>query len=293
MTPAQYCQAKATPTGSSLYYSLLFVPEEKRRALTALMALVHEIDSVTEIHEPSVAQAKLGWWVQELGRMLTHQSTHPVTQALKPAITAYELNGEDFKALISAAHLDLTVTAYPRVAELLAYLRRGAGTVGRLAARINGLTEPATCRYAEDLSIALKLTGFLRALGRDIRRARLYIPLEELDQYGLSPDTLLTQPATSPALQALLSVQAARVRAFFQQAYASLPEADRYRQRQGLILARLNEALLDEIEADGFRVLEHRLALTPLRKLWIAWRTAYTEQRRHQKVYKRERLVHG
>ena len=103
---------------------------------------------------------------------------------------------------------------------------------------------------------------------------------------GIDTDRLAEEkqtPQTSERLQALFAFQADRAREYYRRAFAHLPDTDRYAQRSGIIMAAIYRTLLDEIAEDGYRVLEHRIHLTPLRKLWIAWRTARRERRYHRR----------
>jgi phytoene synthase len=87
MTPDEYCQQKAAQSGSSFYYSFLFLPPERRRAITALYAFCREVDDVVdEIANADIARTKLAWWRHEIGQLFAGAPSHPVAQALKPVI---------------------------------------------------------------------------------------------------------------------------------------------------------------------------------------------------------------
>jgi len=101
---------------------------------------------------------------------------------------------------------------------------------------------------------------------------RVYLPMDELKRFGVSTSDLLNAK-TSPAFVALMRFQAERAKAIYAEALALLPPVDRRVQRTGLIMGAIYRALLDEIERANFAVLDQRISLTPIRKLWIAWRT--------------------
>jgi len=85
MTPDEYCQNKAAQSGSSFYYAFLFLPRERRRAITALYAFCREVDdAVDEPSEPSAAHAALAWWRREVAQLFAGNPQHPVTRALAP-----------------------------------------------------------------------------------------------------------------------------------------------------------------------------------------------------------------
>jgi 15-cis-phytoene synthase len=282
MTPDQYCQEKAAASGSSFYYSFLFLPEDRRRAITALYAFCREVDDVVdECSDIGVARTKLQWWREEIGRLFEGKPRHPVTQALAPHLDVRKLPAELFGEIINGMEMDLDQTAYETFEHLRLYCYRAASAVGLLSARIFGYTDLKTLDYAHDLGMAFQLTNILRDVREDAARGRVYIPLEELDRFGVDMQALLQFKTTQPIRQ-LLEFQAQRARGYYRSALRQLPAADRYSQRSGLIMAAIYEKLLDEIENDGYRVLEQRISLTPLRKLWIAWRVA----RREKKVAK-------
>jgi len=273
MTPDEYCQQKAARSGSSFYYSFLFLPPRQRRAITALYAFCREVDdTVDDSREPAVARAKLDWWRTELRAMYQGRAQHPVTQALAPHLEAFSLDEQRLNEIIDGMQMDLQQNRYPDFAGLRTYCHRVAGVVGTLAAGIfaDGRQDCAT--YAESLGVALQLTNIVRDVGDDARRGRIYLPLEDLRRFGVSAEAILRRDPP-PAFGELMRFQAQRARGFYRDAFDALPAADRRAQRPGLIMAAIYATLLDEIEDDGFRVLTHRVALTPLRKLWIAWRT--------------------
>ena len=274
MTPDEYCQQKTARSGTSFYYSFLFLPPERRRAITALYAFCREVDDVVdEISDPDVARAKLAWWRQEIGATFTGTPQHPVALALKPVVAAYRLPEEHFQTVIDGMAMDLERSRYPDFTELERYCDCVAGVVGLMSAQIFGYVNPATRRYARDLGIAFQLTNIIRDVGEDAQRGRIYLPQDELTAHGVTAPSVL-QREGGDALVALMKDQVARTRRWYARALDALPDEDRRAQRPGLIMAAIYRALLDEIERDGYRVLDRRIALTPLRKLWIAWKTA-------------------
>ena len=274
MSPDEYCQQKAARSGSSFYYAFRFLDPQRRRAIIALYAFCREVDDVVdECREPAVAHAKLDWWREEIGLLFEGRPRHPITQALAPHVETFDLSKEYFEEIIDGMQMDLDYDAYPDFATLSLYCYRAASVVGLLSARIFGFSDRRTLKYAHDLGMALQLTNILRDVHEDAMRGRVYIPLEELERFDVKPEDFRIN-LTRESHRELFSFQAARAREYYEKADAHLPTDDRYAQRPGLIMAAIYRALLEEIERDGFRVLEHRVHLTPVRKLWIAWRTA-------------------
>ena len=273
MTPAEYCQEKAAKSGSSFYYSFLFLPRERRAAITALYAFCREVDDIAdECSDATLARTKLEWWRVELMRTFAGQPSHPVSQALLPAIRSYDLAREQFEEIIDGMEMDLQHVRYADFKALQLYCYRVAAVVGQLAAAIFGYSERETLKYAHDLGLAFQLTNIIRDVGEDARRNRIYLPQDELAQFGVTESDILAGHS-SVAFRALMAHQVARARTFYQQALSELPTTDRRSQRPGLVMAAIYQTLLNEIENDDYQVLDRRISLTPLRKLWIAWRT--------------------
>jgi 15-cis-phytoene synthase len=273
LTPEQYCQQKAAASGSSFYYSFLFLPPERRRAITALYAFCREVDDVVdETADTQLAATKLAWWRQEIGLLFDGKPQHPVSRALQPALAPFGITAARLNEIIDGMQMDLSQTRYLDFAGLERYCYHVAGVVGMLAAGIFGYTDARTLEYARTLGTAFQLTNIIRDVGEDARKNRIYLPVEDLQRFGVSAADLLAAKH-SPAFVELMRFQAERARRYYAAAYAALPAADRRAQRPGLIMAAIYSALLDEIEREGFRVLAGRTSLTPLRKLWIAWKT--------------------
>jgi len=273
MSPDAYCQDKAAKSGSSFYYSFLFLPPERRRAITALYAFCREVDDVVdEVSDPAIAKIKLAWWRDELARIYQGDPQHPVGKALLPGIGQFGLEQEHLDALIDGMEMDLHPVLYPDRVSLEGYCHRVAGVVGVLSARIFGFTQPETLEYAHCLGLAFQLTNIVRDVGEDARLGRVYLPGEDMARHGVTAEEILSLK-DSPRLRALLADLAALARQKYTEAYALLPEQDRRAQRPGLIMAAIYQTLLDEIKSEQFAVMHQRIALTPLRKLWLAWRT--------------------
>ena len=273
MTADEYCQQKAAGSGSSFYYSFLFLPPERRRAITALYAFCREVDDVVdEGLDLQVAATKLAWWRNELANLAAGKAQHPVTQALSPFRTLFQIDETRLNEIIDGMEMDLRQTRYLDWPALEVYCHRVAGVVGLLAAGIFGYRDARTLEYARNLGIAFQLTNIIRDVGEDARKNRVYLPVEDLQRFGV-PAADILNAKQSPAFRSLMEFETERARGFYRKAFDALPAADRRAQRPGLIMAAIYRALLEEIEREGFQVLNQRTSLTPLRKFWIAWKT--------------------
>src|SRR4029079_12442497 len=167
MTPDEYCQQKAAGSGSSFYYSFLFLPPERRRAITALYAFCREVDDVVdEGLDLQVAATKLAWWRNEVANYAAGKAQHPVTKAMTPFRTALFLNEGRLNEIIDGMEMDLRQTRYLDWPALELYCHRVAGVVGLLAAGIFGYRDARTLAYAKNLGIAFQLTNIIRAVGQ-------------------------------------------------------------------------------------------------------------------------------
>jgi 15-cis-phytoene synthase len=273
MTPDEYCQSKAAASGSSFYYSFIFLPPERRRAITALYAFCREVDDVVdETRETQVAAAKLAWWRTEIANLERDTPQHPVTRALAPHAAPYGISAERLNEIIDGMEMDLTQSRYLDWAGLERYCHRVAGVVGILAAGIFGYRDARTLQYARDLGIAFQLTNIIRDVGEDARKNRIYLPMDDLKRFEVPAADILNARQT-PQFEALMRFEESRAKSYYEKAMAELPPVDRRAQRPGLIMAAIYKTLLEEIGRDGFRVLTQRTSLTPLRKFWIAWKT--------------------
>ena len=274
---ADYCQQRAAASGSSFYYSFLFLPPPRRQAITALYAFCREVDDVVdEVRDKTVAATKLAWWRTEVDRLFDGKPTHPVTIAMAPHVAPFGLTRPRLVEIIDGMQMDLVQDRYADFPGLALYCRRVAGVVGEMAATIFGYEDERTLLYADRLGLAFQLTNIIRDVGEDARNGRVYLPAQDLQRHGLNAPALLHDPASlerSAAFRAMMAEQTGRARRTYAEAFDLLPKPDWRAQRPGLIMAAIYRTLLDEIERDEFRVMTQRIALTPLRKLWIAWRT--------------------
>jgi len=278
VTPQEYAQQKAAASGSSFYYAFLFLPPERRAAITAFYAFCREIDDVVdEVSDPGVAQSKLDWWRGEVRNAFNGQASHPALQALLPHASAFGIEARQLLQVIEGCEMDLSQTRYLDFANLQRYCHLVAGVVGEVAAGIFGQTDARTTDYAHKLGLALQLTNIIRDVGEDAVRGRVYLPIEDLQRFDVKAHELIKRGSTSDAsfpqrFEALMKFQIERALKTYDEALALLPAADRQAQKPGLMMASIYRTLLHEIAREPQLVLTRRVSLTPLRKLWLAWK---------------------
>lgn len=272
MTPQQYCEEKTAKSGSSFYYSFMFLPKDRREAITALYAFCREVDDIAdECTDFNIAQTKLNWWRTEIESLYEGKPQHPVSKALVNPIKTYQLDAEHFIEVIDGMEMDLKFNRYEDFKQLQLYCYRVASVVGLLTAQILGFSNRKTLKYAHDLGMAFQLTNIIRDVGEDARRNRIYIPLDELAQFNVTEDDIL-HSRESDAVKNLLDYQIERAETYYDRALRELPPEDRKNQRVGLMMAAIYRTLLREIKVDGAqKVLNSRTSLGALRKLLLAF----------------------
>jgi len=272
MNPQTYVEQKAAASGSSFYYAFLFLPPPKRAAITAFYAFCREVDDVVDdMVDPSVAATKLQWWRTEVAQAFAGHASHPAMQALMPLASDFLIEAQHLQSVIDGCQMDLNQTRYLDYPGLQRYCHLVAGIVGEVAARIFGQSQDSTTAYAHTLGQALQLTNILRDVGEDARRGRIYLPMSDMQQFGVTAQDILNGNY-SDRFTALMRFQAQRAQGLYDQALSLLPAADLRAQKPGLMMASIYRALLREIEKENFAVLHQRISLTPLRKFWLAWK---------------------
>lgn len=272
MNSEEYVREQAVASGSSFYYAFLFLPQARREAITAFYTFCRAVDDIVDdMKDPGVAATKLAWWQAEVARSFAGEPTHPVMKALAPHIAAFGIEQSQLQSVIDGCRMDLQQTRYLDFAGLAGYCHLVAGVVGEVSARIFGQTNPETTHYAHKLGLAFQLTNIIRDVGEDAMRGRVYLPVNELQQFDVKVQEILNRQY-SDRFTALMRFQAERAYRCYDEALSLLPASDRRSQKPGLMMANIYRALLREIEHDRFQVLHQRISLTPLRKFWLAWK---------------------
>jgi phytoene synthase len=269
-----YCAQKAAPAGSSAYYALRQAPLSRQPFLTALFALRRELEeTVKDTSDPTVGRTKLAWWQKETGALAVGQPSHPVSHALARHCKDIEAEAPTLRTLVAGFEMDLDQARYLDFPNLARYIERVGGTFAGAVARATAHEPQAAGAWAAPIGNALMLAQFVQELGNDARHGRIYLPIDELQRFGVTAAEIVNRKY-SPAFSELMRFQTNRAREALRTALDGIPPNERATQRTLKAQAAMALALLDEIERDQFQVLHQRIALTPIRKLWIAWRAA-------------------
>jgi phytoene synthase len=269
-----YCfPNRVTPPGSAAYYCIRFGARENRPELALLFAWRAEIRRIQgRAGDPGVARLKLDWWRRELEAGRAGQARHPLAQALTTPLQLHRLPLQPFFQLLDAAETDVLARTIAEDEELWTHCRRTGGAFSELLTRVAGGAERRLLDQARAMGAYTRLTEIVTELGADLRRERCYLPEERLARHRLSAAQLSAgeHPAALAPLLAELARDAGRL----------LPDERTRSPTLGpaAALSALGRATLQETARAGFPVLESRVSLTPLRRLWISWRSG----RRHR-----------
>ena len=186
MTPSEYCEQKVDRRGSTCHYSLLFLDPRRRRAMTGLAAFCRELHDIVESTvDENAARIKLAWWRTEIAALYCGDPQHMVTRALAPCIEPFRILQHCLDDIIDGAEMDLLQTRYLDFIALERYFQLAAAPAFECAANISGRISETTLDFARHLGVALRLTHMVRNVGEDARRGRVYLPMNELQQFGV------------------------------------------------------------------------------------------------------------
>ena len=271
MTPQEYCKQKTKESHSSFLTAFIFLKKEKREALTALYAFCREVDDIAdECLDHEIASRKLNWWREEIERLFKSEPQHPVSKALHPFISHFNLSKNYFIEIIDGMEMDVKFNRYESFEQLQLYCYRVASCVGILSANIFGFKNKNTLDFAKNLGIALQLTNIIRDLGEDARRGRIYIPLDELKKLDVSEEEIISLK-NSKKIKYLVKNQVDRAKQFYDLAIKTLPTEDKKSQKIGLVMGNIYYVLLNKIlNEDPEKILNQKTILPGFRNLRIS-----------------------
>jgi len=279
VTPAEYCEDKTRGSGSSFFYSFLFLPEEKKRAMMALYAFCREVDDIAdEVNDPETAMRKLQFWREEIVRAFAGKPEHPIGKELHEANRHCQLSEALFADIMDGMVTDIAGLPILKSEDLSQYCYRVAGAVGLLSIEIFGYTDRKSREFSTALGEALQLTNILRDVREDATRGRIYFPQEARIRFGVT-DQDFKDGSKTPGMQALLEHYGKLADDSYAKALELLPKVDRKNLTPSLIMGAIYHAHLLKLRAAGFDSWRHNIRLSPIHKMWIAWRAWRYEKR--------------
>jgi len=273
MTPDQYCQNKAAQSGSSFYYSFLFLPPQKRRAITALYAFCREVDDIADDAGATADKlARLAAWKQEIDNLYAGHPGYPTARALAAPVRDFDLPKAEFLMVIAGMEMDARAPIWgPSYADLFQYCRRVAGAVGILSIHAFGVTVPPAGDFAVSLGNALQLTNILRDVHEDALNGRLYLPRELLDKHGVAaatPEELLADAAVARVCGDLAEV----AREAFAVSEDLLKHLDRRAMRPATLMMAVYRNILVRLSRRGWDRLDEAVRIPRFEKIAIVLR---------------------
>jgi len=265
--------ARVISAGTSFYWAMRLLPEDRREAMFAVYAFCREIDDIADSDDPAAAKlVALALWRDEIAAIYAGRPRTPLAHVLAEIAQRYHLRREDFLALIDGMEMDAReAVRAPSLEVFDLYCDRVASAVGRLSVRIFGAESAAADRVAHSLGRALQMTNILRDLAEDGARGRLYLPRELLIAHGIhatDPAVVLCHPELSAVCEAL----AERAEQRFAEVPAAMAQCPRRAMRPAAVMGAVYHALLLRLRRRGWRDLDRPVELPKAVKLWLALR---------------------
>jgi len=284
MTPEQYCENKTRGAGSSFFYAFLFLAPEKRRAMMALYAFCREVDDIAdEIKDKEVATHKLMFWKEEVDRVYAGTAQHPVGVELMWTIKYFTIEKELLLEMIEGMLMDVSGKPFVTEDELMLYCHRVAGVVGLMSIAVFGFTNEMSKTFAIRMGDALQLTNILRDVYEDTKLNRIYLPQQTRAKFKVT-DQDIRQGFTDDAeanqrLKSLLEYFEAQAKQAYADALDALPDEDRQSLCPSIMMGAIYFAHLSKLESIGFDVWKNQARISPMHKIWIAWRARRYEKK--------------
>jgi phytoene synthase len=264
------CRALNREHGRTYYLATRLLPRWKRRHVHALYGFTRYTDNIVDCvggDELERAQRLRRWADTFLVALSGAPVDDPVLPAVLHTIAVFDLDRADFVAFLRSMELDLTVDSYPTYDDLLEYMAGSAAAIGTMMLPILGSTDVDAAREpARQLGLAFQLTNFIRDVGEDLDFGRIYLPLKDLAEFGVTSDELRARRAT-PAIRELVAFEVARAREHYARAAAGIPMLAPTSQACIRTAFRLYGGILDEVVGAGYDVFSRRATVPTSRRL--------------------------
>ncbi len=279
-TTYSVCRHIARSSAKNFYYGFMLLPARKRNALSAVYAFMRHADDLSD--DPGMApqerREKLAGFIDSYRRSLeTGRTDDPVFLALRDSQLRYNIPMELLEQLVAGTGMDVRegggenggpLVVYQSFADLYDYCYHVASVVGLVCIRIFGYRDSAAEEYAEHLGIAFQLTNILRDVKEDAAMARVYLPQEDLEKFGVTAAEL-GSGVPMEKLRPLLEFEAARARKFYESAGKLLPLIDEVSQPALWAMVEIYRGILDRIERKNYDVYSERVRLSTGEKVKI------------------------
>ena len=249
------------------------LPRHLRRHIAALYAFARTADDLAdEEPDPTRALAGLDAWERELEACYAGTPHHPVFVALADTVRSFAIPIEPFRRLLTAFRMDVRFSGFATFDELLHYCAHSANPVGHLVLHLFGHGDGERQARSDDVCTALQLTNFWQDLAVDLRKGRVYLPREDMERFGYTPEDL-GRHAVTPAFRELMAFQCERTRALFERGLALASMLERGRGREIRLFAGGGLAILERLEAVGYDAFTARPTLSRWAKMGLVARS--------------------
>lgn len=269
----EHCRTVTRRDAKNFYYAFITLPPQKRKAIYAAYAFCRLCDDAADEAIPTEKKVHLLNVLREkLSSTYAGYSDGPVFTALSHAAESFDIPEEYLQEVISGVEKDLTKQRYENFGELRTYCYQVASVVGLICLHIFGCTDPKAKEYAVELGLAMQLTNILRDLKEDLERDRIYLPQDELKDFGYSEEDLRAGIVNEP-FRLLMRFQAQRARQYFRNGFMLPPFLPARSRACPAVLGQIYSHVLDRIEAEDFNVFNGRVGLSKPEKYLVTAQT--------------------
>ena len=271
------CAAQLTRQhGTTYYWATRVLPAERRPHVHALYGFCRHADDIIDaLHDEPLARRRRR--LEYLGRSLraalaggwTDPATEPVVAAVAHTAATFSIHHSAFDRFLGSMAMDLTVSDYETWDDLCGYMDGSAAVIGEMMLPILGATDPRATAPARDLGLAFQLTNFLRDVGEDLDRGRVYLPAVDLRRFGAD----VTARTVTPAWCDVMRFEIARARRLYESADVGITLLPPWSARAIRTARVLYSRILDEIEANEYDVFSMRARVSTRRKVALATRS--------------------
>lgn len=271
MSPEEYCRRKTLKSGTSFYYSFLFLDNEQKIAISALYSICRILDDIADNSKNiEISLSKLDWWKFEINQTFKFKASHPATKCLQNFIKDFDFNSEYFFHLIEGMEMDLQNVRYNSFENLEDYCYKVAGTVGLLSSSIFRCEESIIKSYAIKLGLSLQLINILRDINEDLNLGRFYFPQDELRKFNLTESDFRKKLENYESLESFFLFQINRIESIYKESQLALPNNCKENQISSIIMGKIYIKILNKIKKNPLDALVKKVHISPLSKVLIS-----------------------
>ncbi|MEY2814909.1 MAG: hypothetical protein RIS05_657 [Actinomycetota bacterium] len=273
---ASYAECKRLNSlhGKTYYLATLLLPPSKRPFVHALYGFARYADEIVDdlastLTPDEKAKVLREWSAGVLADLAVGKSNDAVGAALVDTVTRFDIPHQHFVDFLHSMEMDLTVTTYRDFDALYEYVYGSAAVIGLEMLPILGTLSDGAYESAKNLGVAFQLANFIRDVGEDLDRGRIYLPLDELSAYGVTQEMLYARVLTAEIINAL-KFQIERVRSLQRQADAGIELLHPTSRPCIRAASELYCGIVDEVEAIGYDIFNKRAKTSTARRIRVA-----------------------